>query len=305
MRIGLVSLALVAMTACTTEDVTFQHQSSVQSQTRGVAMLSDMPAAQLGMSGNTCQVDTSSGSIGNDVDTVPLEDDQVVDALGQDTLVIGEPGVFVLEQGAWSVDNATVNASNVIDAKFTDDGIVALREPGATHTVDWYGQNGQRDGSVTLPDGDYFGTITVDSNSGTVYVPGENGVVVATPDGASSVGESANLAAWDAAANVLYTAQAGLTVVSALETDGTVRWTVDLGTPVVSLDDMTGNAAVMTGDAAAGELIVLNGDTGEIVSALDTPSAADEIMVGNNGRSMAMILRNEVHFFGVNLTAGP
>lgn len=308
MRNGLVAVALLIATGCTTDAMTFSHDSQVETMHRGVAMLDDAPSAQIGMVGNTCQADTNTGMIGTDIDVATGAEESPVDASTTETLVIAEQGAYVVDQNSWGMERPVVEANDIVAAQFTDDGIVTLSDNGGTTTVDWFGNNGQPEGSVTLPAGDYNTGLTVDKSTGVVYVPGTDGVVVASQDdGATTLADGASLAAWDATANVLYVATEGMTEVRALEVDGSTRWTVDVGAPVVSIDDMgpQGAAAVMVGDQSAGELVVLDGATGAVVASMSTPSAAQQVMVGNNGRSMAMVLPNEVHFFSVNLSALP
>lgn len=309
MRVEWMSLVLLMAAGCSAGPVDFEHRSSLETRTRGVALLEDSPTAQVGMGGNTCEVQTDSAMIGADYDVAVGEDDNVQDAVGQGTIIVGDSGVYVLTPGfggtGW--DQAAVDTSGIVEARFDDAGIVTLEGGGST--VGWYDDSGLNIGRVSAPaDAGAGSGFTVDRTTGTAFIGTASGVVIATPTGGvSTVEGGAGLVAWDAAAAALYVADPMGMQVRALEADGTERWSVDMGGAVWSLDDMAGMAAVMVeisdGGTTHGELRVLDGQTGSIVSTLETPSAAEEVVVGNDGRTMAMVLPGEVHFFAVDLSA--
>jgi hypothetical protein len=306
MRGEWMSLVLLVAAGCSTGPVDFVHQSSLETRTRGVALLDDSPTAQVGMGGNTCEVQTDSALIGADFDVAVGEDDHVQDVSDTGTIVVGDTGVYILDPDGWGAPTEpAVDTSGVSKARFSDDGIVTLENQNGS--VGWYGANGSSEGRVDLPADAQVGTgFAVDGVSGAAYVGSATGVIVATRDGGATTSEGAGrLVAWDAVAAALYVGDTESTQVHALESDGAVRWTVDVGGVVTAVDDMGGMAAVMVDRGAeGGELLVLAGADGSVVSSLATPSAADEVVVGNDGGSMAMVLPTQVHFFRVDLTAG-
>jgi hypothetical protein len=300
MRGYALSLALLVAAGCTSNQVSFEHKSQVQTRAKGVALLDTDDSAQVGMSGNTCEVTTSSGMIGSDYDVAVGEDDNVQDALGTDTLVIGQSGVYVVSQGFFGPGSPVVDMNDVVTARFSDDGVVVGRDTSTGFQIDWAG--GITDGSSAQigPDAN-LGGMSVDRGTGTAYIPTDSGLAIADANTGVTVTEvEADITAWDTAADCLYVATTGSSEVRAIEFDGTLRWATDVGGPVTSIDDMAGAAAVMVGDDNAGVLVVLDGVTGESTSQFDTPSAANRVVVGNGGHSMAMVLDDVVHFFGVD-----
>lgn len=295
MRVLMVGLALLAATGCTANQVGVEHTAQLETRARGLALLDDQDSSQVGMSGNTCQVQTTSGAIGNDVDVAPGEDDVVTDAVGSDTVIVGQGGVYVLDGSGWGGFEPMVTSTGITDAKLTNNlDVVALADDG---TVSWNGQ----DPVATSGGSD----LAVDRMTGTAFVVDGNGLTAVTPAGATATAEGAfDMVAYDPASEAVYVAAFGGSEVRALEVNGTQRWAAELGGTIKSIDDMGSAGAVaimMEADNGMGELLVLDGRTGEQLSAITTPSAADEVLVGNNGESMALVLPNEVHFFSIDL----
>lgn len=304
------SLALLAATGCTSGgDVSFEHRSSLETRARGFGIHDDGSSAQVGMAGNTCEVETASGMIGMDYDVAVAEEDDVQDTVGTDTIVIGQSGtgIFTLDRNEFFdsyLPTPTVDVTDVTEARFTETGIVAVRDQAGGLTVDWY-ENGATVDSQNVPADVSTGGMTVDRATGTVYLPSDSGVVVVTPNGVDTTGEAGDLAAWDATAQVLYVATVGDSVLSGLEADGTVRFSTDLGSPISAVDDMgsMGAAAVMVGTNTSGAIVTVDGVTGEIRSEFATPSTADEIQVNASASVLAVRLADELHFYSINLTA--
>lgn len=305
--IGMSLVLLVAATGCSADQVSYEHRSSLETRTRGVALLDSGDSAQVGMSGNTCEVATSSGMIGADYDVAMGEDDHVQDAFGTDVIVVGASGIYVVEQGGtgwWDDGGTTVDAFGVDEARFTESGFAALQTEGEACEVTWYGTDGTATGELSIDASLCGGAFAVDRVGGTAFVGTPDALAIVTPQGVTNGAIAGDLVAWDATAEAIYVASAGGTQVHALAADGSVRWSVDVGAPVTSLDDMgdVGRVAVMAGTDEAGELLILDGTTGEIASTLVTPSAAQTIVSSGDGRTMAMVVesmgRPEVHFFG-------
>jgi len=299
------TLVLMAAAGCTSSNqVTFEHRSEVDTRARGVALLEDNESAQVGMSGNTCEVATESGMIGSDYDVAVGEDDNVQDAMGTSTLVVGQGGVYQVDQGFWGPGSALVDMSGVVTARFSDAGVVVGRDSVDGPAIDWF-EGGVRTYTTSVDDSAQLSGFTVDRATGITFVPTGDDLVIADPaNGVSSAGTAADMASWDPVANVLYVAQLGSSEVRGLEADGTLRWAADVGGPVGSLDDMNGSVAVMVGDESWGQIVVLDGQTGDTVGDIETPSTAKQILAGDGGKTLAVVLDSRVHFFGVNLSAG-
>jgi hypothetical protein len=52
-------------------------------------------------------------------------------------------------------------------------------------------------------------------------------------------------------------------------------------------------------DSGLGALVTVDGFTGEITSTLTTPEAATHVETDDEGKSLALTLAREVHFFSV------
>ena len=302
MRLFSVVLALVVATGCTSNQVSFEHQSQLQTRAKGLALLDDSDVAQVGMGGNTCAVQTNSGVIGADFDVAVGEDDVVQDAIGTATVVVGSAGVYVVDQGFGGFGDPQVRLTDVVQSRLLNDGtVIAVHGQGSDCAIAWEGG-----GTVPLAGG-CGGGVAVDRATGTVFAANGAGLTIADAGGDSIVvpGDF-DLVAFDGASEAAYASTGGNSEIHALEADGTPRWAADLGGTITSIDDMGPMGAVavtMEIDGGIGQLVVLDGATGDQLSQIQLPSAPDQVLVGNNGASMAMVLPNEVHFFSVDLSA--
>lgn len=299
MRGYLVGVVLLATVGCTSQQVELRHASTLETRVRGVGMMDDGQSADVGMAGNTCRFDIGAAVIGADADVAQGEEDVVHDAFGESSLVVGTAGVFVVDPGGFAGTTPVIPSGEITTGRFVADGITTVR---ANREIAWSADGA----SVELPDGELVQTegFTVDRSTGTAFAATGTSLFSVTPAGVTELGGAADLAAFDAASGALYVASAGESEVSALEVDGTPRWSLDVGGAVTALDDMGDGASVaamVEAPEGHGRLLVLDGATGEIKMDYPTPSAAPGIVVSPNGRSMAVILRNEVHFFDVNL----
>lgn len=301
MRNVWIGLLLAGASGCTTQSVTFEHQSELDTNTRGVALLDDGLHGQAGMYGVTCRVNVADASIGEDYD-FPTSDEQVVDGgtIGTDpaVLVISPVGAHITYPNrGWDWSTSEYDNPNLVDGAVYDDGIVVLLNDGS---VQWVSGD-QVASAPAAVDASAYG-ISV-SPSGTAFIGTSTGVVVVDQGGSpSTIGTEADIVVWDESAEVLYTALSGTTTLSGIEADGTVRWTTEMPGTITSLDAMgpLAQAAVMVEDASGtGELITVDGFTGEITSSLTTPSAAEALVTSGNGHTMALVLQNAVHFFTV------
>lgn len=298
MRVYAIGLVAVFAAGCTTNDVSFEHQSQVGTQARGVAFLDD-ERSNVGMSGNTCMVDPSSGMISEDYDVAVGEMDSVQDGLGTTTLVVGDlgTGVYVVQSGGGGT-SPLVNLTDVVAARFSGDGSVAIGQTDGT--VNFVSANGATLGTAQVDTAANFDSMSIDPSTGVAYIPqGDSVAIVDSAGGVETIDAGADVTAFDPVGNVLYVAELGSSEVRALEVDGTLRWAADVGGPVASIDDMQGQAAVMVGDDSWGELVILDGATGAATSQYETPSAANEVIVSDSGHTMAMVLDNTVHYFAI------
>ncbi|MCB9674931.1 MAG: hypothetical protein H6737_07435 [Alphaproteobacteria bacterium] len=304
------AIAATALVGCASPDsVALEHRSELSAQTRGVQLNDDGRMSNVGMFGTTCQVTTEFAMMQDDFD-YESETDTVVDAHvvpGQGfTAVVITPGkVNVTTPNAWPL-SVTFEATGVLDAAIAGEGFVAIQAPlqASDCNVVWYDATGQIVSSATTLgiECDEQSDMATDQ-AGNTWVSTDSGVFRVQPDGSVlAVDDTANARlAWDADADALYLAALGSSSVRALELDGALRWEVALGGEITALAHMgsEANAAVSISTSSGGELVVIDGLTGEIEADLPTPSSADALDVSGNGRVLAVTLPNSVHYFDI------
>ncbi|MEZ4317913.1 MAG: hypothetical protein R3F61_10435 [Myxococcota bacterium] len=307
------AIAATALVGCASPDsVALEHRSELSAQTRGVQLDSNGRVSNVGMFGTTCQVTTEFAMMSDDFD-YNSQEDTVVDAqtvpgrgltavvITPDEVNITTPNLF-----PWTSTRTVVG---VVDARLTEAGFVATQVPpqlaGTDCNVTWYDEGGNEIASaVSLGiECDADSDLATDPVSGTTWVSTDAGVLRVTPDGTIlPVDDTPNARlAWDAASDALYVGGLGSSVVKAVETDGAHRWEVELDGTITALTHQgaEANAAVSVLNASGGELIVIDGTTGEIEADLPTPSAANALEVSDDGRVLAVTLPNSVHFFDI------
>lgn len=297
MRGILYTVAVLSMTGCAADQVAFSHTAKIESQTRGVAMLDDAQHANVGMMGNTCMVDVGTGAIPVDVDVAQGEEDLVVDAFDGQTLVVGTGGVFAVTDGTYSPASTVTDGFGVADARLTSDGVVTVQDGFEGCQVAF------ADGTTTAVDGDCSSASIAVDRAGTLFVANDAGVQAVSRSGATPIA-SGDLVSFDEVLGQAYVATRGAGAVEAIGADGTAKWSLPVDGRVVSMDDMgdMGAVGVMTTlGAAGGEFLVVDGTTGDILSTLQTPAGEPNVVVAPDAKSMAFVLRNEVHFLAIHL----
>jgi hypothetical protein len=146
----------------------------------------------------------------------------------------------------------------------------------------------------------YDGAVAESRDDDVVVIAGPSDVLVVTPDGSTALGGRGSLVAWDDFAGAIYVAERGEDWVQALEPDGALRWEVDLGDPVRSLDDLgeMAAAAVMVATPDGGALRVLDGATGQLLVDEPTPSAG-KLVGSRGGDTLGVAIPGEVHLFDI------
>ena len=302
MRVLWLGLVAVGAAACATPAVNFEHQSELAVASRGVALNTEGLDGIVGMFGTTCRVNVNDGSIGEDYN-FPTEDEEVVDAAvlygDNAVLVISDMGAHVTyPDRVWDWGTDDFGGPGVLEGGITDDGVAMLA--GDPCRVDW--SSGTDAVSTGVP-ADYCAgaSFSVDRDDGRVFVA--NGEVAkVTEEGYETIADGADLVVWDMEAQVLYATLVGSSTLHGIEADGALRWTTEVEGAIVSLDvmGMLGQAAVMVEkENGAGALLTVDGYTGEITSELATPSAAEAVESSDNGKTLALVLPREVHFFNV------
>ncbi|MCB9684069.1 MAG: hypothetical protein H6735_03375 [Alphaproteobacteria bacterium] len=309
----------VALGACTTtEPLTVEHRSVLSYRTLGIALDHDGIRGHAGMAGTTCDFGTRMGAVDADYDFEGQHDTVTDGTDGPDgftTVVVTGGGVHVVRPDDGDVVDVLVGSP--------DHGVLVGE---ADVVVIGGGVDGGGDGGTEAPPGDdggcnagYFhvgklkawsvlelpeaacdrdAEVSSDHRE-RVYVATPDGVVVVAPDGWSRIDATGDLVAWDAAADVLYLANAGEGVVRALEVDGSLRWEVELGGAIRALGDLGEQAtAVVSVDRdGAGAVVFLDGQTGETRADVKTPSAARDLVASGDGSVVGLVLKDQTHFY--------
>ena len=137
------------------------------------------------------------------------------------------------------------------------------------------------------------GTVVVGTDTGIAIIGSDGGITAADTEG--------SLVARDEVADVWYTGAVDSPIVKALEDDGSERWMVDLNSQVVkALTDAGAQGACalsVENPDKTGAILYLDGETGVILASIDTPTAAKDIEVSADGRTVALVIDSAVHFY--------
>ena len=309
-HLALLGIAFVAA-GCEWNPWMLDYQSTMHQETRGVVFRGDGSGAQVGMMGTTCAVNPRTGSPSTDYDYPGTEDtvqDSKVTPSGETVVIVtSEQGVHIQRDHAWwGATSDDYDLDDVLEARALDDGAIVLTGDDNACSVEWVGD---RTAALAL-DADLCHNIdgfTGDPTAGTGYIGTSEGIYVVTPEVATPLDpEPAELVHWDPVAEVLYAAERDGTLVRALEADGTERWATDVGTSVISLDDMGVREAVAVGlayDDGSGGAIVLDAHTGEELASLTSPESVNEVRAGGDGNNLALVQDHQVHFYSVGASS--
>ena len=313
MRTLVLVLSVGAVSACAQpEPISVAHKSELKEQVRGIALAKGGHNAVVGIWATTCELETSDANMTYDFN-MPTNDEKVVDIGENDrfgSVLVGtsEDGVHVIlleEEHFGAMMHLPIE--KVVNAKAHPEGVAVLwNDPVEGCSAGWF--RSSVDGQAVVLGSGFCGAdgdMDVDSQTGRLWIGGADRLATVYGDGTFDVMDGGELLALDEGLGVLYTARRNEPFVHGLSMQGDVLWVADVGGPVTALDDMgtVGAAAVMVGREGTGELVFLDGLTGGVLSEASTPSAASQIAVSDNGRTLALTLSGGVHFFEV--TAAP
>jgi len=299
------ALMAAALTGCTSEGMIYERTGSVDAPQQSGVVIVDTDNAQVGMSGTTCDVATS-GEIGTDYD-YPGNADVVQDAgtdpvTGEGIVVItSDKGVHVQQSDPWFVATSDdYEFDGASDAAIAGDAIVVLDEDKCEITYVHTNQPVRAE----LDDDYCDGTVELagDPDSDNSFLGTPQGVIMISPDAGTVEeidGAPAEIIAWDATAGVLYTASIGGSTVTAVESDGTMRWSTPVDGEVLDISDFgaMGQAIVSLDVNGSGELLFLDGWTGAVVDSKNLPTPAAEVTSSDDGRTIATSRGDRVDFF--------
>jgi hypothetical protein len=272
------------------------HQSTVLTNARGVELSSDGSFAQVGMIGNTCQLDVQTGLLGYDFDVIPNEEDFVLDLSEGQTLVIGENknGLTVMKNN-WMGETYTIDQTNVQNAAINGDAVVVVT--GETSCSLKTFVNGQPTQDLSIP----CQTKGLEVDGDTTYLMGDENLTVVRSGRISTLDYPSNFTSFNRTFGHIYFALNNS--ILATNKEGEQIWSLTLEKQIYSMDDSenTGDLIIMIGDSEQGEVVILDGSNGMIKKTFITPSDVGQIKVSNNGKTLAVILEDAVHFFKLSL----
>ncbi|MCO4743207.1 MAG: hypothetical protein KC912_00360 [Proteobacteria bacterium] len=294
MRFAVVSLALLASGCASDGADSFDYQSSLSRNARGLVLHQDGSIGHAGMMGTNCPFETSEGSVTGDYQ-LPGEGEKVVDSgdlIGENTvlLLLGDDA-HLLDKSTGEYTHETLTVAGLEEARLYEGGIVALsREETGACLVSW----SDSEESVAAPCGD----LDVNPETGLAVIAHERGVSLVSANDVFRVADFGDSGVYDHNAQAIYTSDAQ--TVRALEEDGTLRWEVELEGRVVDITEAgaTGAAAVFVAlPDGAGQVVYLDGDTGARQASVRTPGLADELTVSADGSTVAITRAGAAHFY--------
>ncbi len=291
MRTLAFTLPIATAVGCAPGNAAFQYESTLYDSTRGL-VLQDADTAQAGMVGNTCEVRVDSAGVGRDVD-VAESDDHVEDAFAGVVLVRGTSGLHLYQPAGYTGGGSPIlPGDDVLGGALIDGGVVAVSGDNGNLRVSWTG-----DQVTSQPiAGTQFDGLTVDRTSGTAFVVSDGAIEAVGPDGTHSV-DGGDFAAWDAAAEVLYVADRGGHELRGVEADGGRRFATPMDGDISAIGSLNGQAVVSIAGAGAGQLVFVDGFTGEVTDSEPTPGAADALRSSPHGDTLAVVVDGQTHFF--------
>lgn len=303
-------LACAVVMGCAAPELELEHRGELDIRARGVALLDEGSIGHVGMRGTTCDFRSATGVTGDDYDYTG-RDEEVLEAsddpsIGAIVLVKTPHGLHLTlpDYPHWSERQRDLPEPDgeVTEGGLFDGGVISVvDEPGPDCSLTWTDFEGDPAGVHSVPESACHGTeLETDPARGIAWLTTDDGVIAVSPADLQVLGVDADLLAFDSHADALYAAtQAGL--VTAIEPDGAVRWTVDVGAPITSLTELgpRTQALVLTRSEGTGELVALDGATGAITGVYRTPSADAALVASGNGSVIGAVLPNSTHFFNV------
>ena len=281
-----ISLITVACASSGVEPDTIRYRSTFEGNTRGVVLHQSGDVGHAGMFGSNCPFDTATGGVTGDYD-LPGTNEDIQDAeateLGEITLAAVIPGtVHVLDKTDGTYTHVPLVMDGVVEGRLITDGAVGIT---GDCVMEWMGLDSTSRARTQLSH--CSGEFEVNPLTGLAIVSDPEITVVTDGMTTTEAAVAGNLVAYDDVVDVFYVAQVGESRVSALNPDGTERWTVDTPAPVAALDD--GGATGTVGTVLAlqdgrGAVAMFDGATGELSKYAETPSPAEDLAISGNGK---------------------
>jgi len=299
-------IGVVGLTAACGGGERMYYLASTEGAINGVAMRSAPGLeqdAQVGMNDLTCLLGIGTGNVNQEWNYGDTQQERVLDVGwqgGQEVVAIRSPDTlhFQTNPTASTAESSSVPLVGVRDARLLDEGFVALTETEAGCAITW------SDGTIVpieCPE-----VIASGPGTDVAIVGRDTGLDIVTPEGnvEQVYWEPVGFAAWDGLAEAIYAAEKDGESLMVLDADGSVRYDLDLGYPIVGLDaaEGVGKVIVAVDVADGGGLFLIDGNTGEILGSQYTPVGADDVSASLDGTSFAVADDEAVHFYGVGDT---
>ncbi|TNE87076.1 MAG: hypothetical protein EP330_19075 [Deltaproteobacteria bacterium] len=287
-RTTVLALAVFA-TACSGRGVVLEHEGSVWTSARGVAIQDDGERVHMGMDwGTTCAFDLV-GDFQEDYD-FPTETDAIHDARFGAAVGSSSEGLHFIGH-----DLGDVPMPGVISAALTEGGAVALTEFGGRCELQFVGGEGVT--AVAL--GEDCGGTEIDALGGAAVVGAASGARLVTADGEVAL-PGAELVVANRVSNLVYSAAYWGDTLYAAAADGSPLWEVDVDGRLIDIDDMGAAGLVVASVQRAheGGILFLDATTGELVDELPVPSA-EEIATSEDGETLAVVTEWETRLYSV------
>ncbi|HHO53205.1 MAG TPA: hypothetical protein ENK18_20605 [Deltaproteobacteria bacterium] len=299
---GLGAVVLVA-TACTSESE-LRYTATLGVETNGVALSADGLDAHAGMAETTCTIDTNWACPTSDVD-LPTDEEKIFDHFGNTTLGASVEGVYLIRGSAWQQDEDLPIAS-VRGASLLEGGTVMVAGTVTDCRVHRGLELSQEVPAALCEEGSHY---AFDRDDGTVFAGTPEGVFRVTLEGWESLDVYGDLIAWDHSLGLLYAATSGDPKVLAIRPNGVTEWSAQASGPITSIAARGehGEVMVLAEDRDGfGVIERREGETGELLGRSRVPDADGDLVVSENGHTVAVVRNDEVNFFGLDAGgAGP
>lgn len=297
---AILAVACVGLAACATDNE-LQYRSTLQADTRGVALSDDGLTAYAAMVGTTCAIDTTWGCPVSDQD-LPPTDERVVDHYLGKTLAQGDGELYFLDGDVWDA-SADLAVPGLKAARLSDVGVLALR--GSETSCSFTAGETEVTVSGALCGDDV--RVAVDRR-GAIVAATSQGVFRADAAGVRQIAAEGDLVSVDAVLGHTYVAVAGRTQVTALSDDGAVLWVDDEPGPVQDVavrGDKRDLLVLSEGDGGFGVLRRIDGETGGELSIGRLPDAHGQVVTSYNGRTVAIVTPTAVHHYELVVDGEP
>lgn len=296
MRKMMIALAVLPFAACS-DGVTFDLTSTMEAQTRGVAMFNWNDQGVAGMLDQTCSFDIAEGRVLGDLVDLPGTDDRVVDGDGAQALVTSGGDVWSVSD--WGETFAVATPGQVVDAAFTRDGVASISANAGGCAVHF------ADGSQASIDlaGMDCSSASLESTRSSEFVFVADGTSVVRVDQATTleIERGADLLSFDDGANILVIANSNGSDIRGVDVNGNTEWTVTVDGIVDSIDSMGWErftvASFTTSDGSS-EIVVLNSNSGDVHAQVDVPDTVD-VTASPDGTTVALDDGGAIHFYDV------